>query len=150
MAIHFFEEGIKSSISQKRHIKNWIKEIAKEKDYQISNLNYIFCTDDYLLDINRNYLNHDTYTDIITFDQTDETGKIEGDIYISIERIKENVKILGVTYQEELLRVLIHGLLHLCGYKDKSEKQKKQMRIEEEKALNLFQTPGVPRGTSKN
>lgn len=148
MAIHFFEEGAQSKINQKRKIKDWIKLVAKEKGFYISTLNYIFCTDDYLLEINRNYLNHDTYTDIITFDQAEQKGEIEGDIYISIDRVKENATNLGVFYHQELLRVLIHGLLHLCELTDKSPKERKRMREEEEKALNLFQTLSVPRGTS--
>ncbi|WP_163380667.1 rRNA maturation RNase YbeY [Cyclobacterium sp. SYSU L10401] len=147
MAIHFFEEGIQSKITQKRKIKLWITEIAKEKKFRIQTLNYVFCTDDYLLEINKNYLNHDTYTDIITFDQSEFEGEIEGDIYISIDRVKENSKILETKYEEELLRVLIHGLLHLCGYKDKNQREKETMRREEEKAMNLFQNLGVPRGT---
>jgi len=147
MAIHFFEEGIQSKITQKRKIKLWITEIAKEKKFQIQTLNYVFCTDDYLLEINKNYLNHDTYTDIITFDQSEFEGEIEGDIYISIDRVKENSKILVTKYEEELLRVLIHGLLHLCGYKDKNQREKETMRREEEKAMNLFQNLSVPRGT---
>ncbi|NHE59281.1 rRNA maturation RNase YbeY [Cyclobacterium plantarum] len=147
MAINFFEEGVQSKIKQKRKTKDWINKAAKEKGFHISTLNYIFCTDDYLLQINRNYLNHNTYTDIITFDQAEQEGEIEGDIYISIERVKENATSLGVIYHEELLRVLIHGMLHLCGLKDKSQKEKKRMREEEEKALNLFQTLSVPRGT---
>lgn len=147
MAIHFFEEGIQSKITQKRKIKLWITEIAKEKKFRIQTLNYIFCTDDYLLEINKNYLNHDTYTDIITFDQSEFEGEIEGDIYISIDRVKENSKILETKYEEELLRVLIHGLLHLCGYKDKNQREKETMRREEEKAMNLFQNLSVPRGT---
>ncbi|SHM31296.1 rRNA maturation RNase YbeY [Cyclobacterium lianum] len=149
MAIHFFEEDIRSEIQQKRNLKNWIKKVAAGKSFRIGNINYIFCTDEYLLEINKAYLNHDTLTDIITFDQSERFGEIDADIYISAERIRENADILGKTYQEELRRVLIHGILHLCGHRDKSPAEKKSMREEEDKALNLFDSADVPRGTLK-
>ncbi|AKP51149.1 rRNA maturation RNase YbeY [Cyclobacterium amurskyense] len=146
MAINFFEEEIKSSLTERRQVKAWIKQIATNKGFKVNTLNYIFCTDDYLLDINVNYLNHDTFTDIVTFDQSEKDTEIEGDIYISVERVKENAKNLNTSYKEELLRVLAHGLLHLCGYKDKTENEKKEMRNEENISLSLY-PPTVPRGT---
>ncbi|WP_339925459.1 rRNA maturation RNase YbeY [uncultured Cyclobacterium sp.] len=149
MAINFFEEEIKSSLTSKRMVKDWIKQIASNKGFKIITLNYIFCTDEYLLDININYLNHDTYTDIVTFDQSEKKTEIEGDIYISIDRVKENAKNQQTEYKEELLRVLAHGLLHLCGYKDKTKSDKAEMRKEENQSLSLYQTPTVPRGTVK-
>ncbi len=130
-------------------VKDWIKQIASNKGFKIITLNYIFCTDEYLLDININYLNHDTYTDIVTFDQSEKKTEIEGDIYISIDRVKENAKNQQTEYKEELLRVLAHGLLHLCGYKDKTKSDKAEMRKEENQSLSLYQTPTVPRGTVK-
>tara|TARA_R110002074_G_scaffold288162_3_gene459855 strand:+ start:278 stop:727 length:450 start_codon:yes stop_codon:yes gene_type:complete len=147
MAINFFEEEIKSSLTKKRMTKQWLKLIAEEKGYKVQDLNYIFCSDEYLLNINIQYLNHDTYTDIVTFDQSEYEYEIEGDIYISIDRVRENSKTLQTNYNEELLRVLAHGLLHLCGLKDKTEEEKNEMRIEEEKALHLFLNITVPRGT---
>jgi ssRNA-specific RNase YbeY (16S rRNA maturation enzyme) len=84
MAINFFEEEIKSSLTERRQVKAWIKQIATNKGFKVNTLNYIFCTDDYLLDINVNYLNHDTFTDIVTFDQSEKDTEIEGDIYISV------------------------------------------------------------------
>ena len=149
MAINFFEEEIKSSLTSKRMVKDWIKQIASNKGFKIITLNYIFCTDEYLLDININYLNHDTYTDIVTFDQSEKKTEIEGDIYISIDRVKENAKNQQTEYKEELLRVLAHGLLHLCGYKDKTKSDKAEMRKEENQSLSLYLTPTVPRGTVK-
>lgn len=146
MAINFFEEEIKSSLTERRLVKAWIKQIATNKGFKVNTLNYIFCTDDYLLEININYLNHDTFTDIVTFDQSEKNTEIEGDVYISVERVKENAKNLNTSYKEELLRVLVHGLLHLCGYKDKTENEKKEMRIEENISLSLY-PPTVPRGT---
>lgn len=130
-------------------VKRWIHDIALKKGFHIQSINYIFCSDPYLLDININYLNHDTYTDIITFDQSEINGKIEADIFISIDRVKENAKQQKLDYQNELLRVMIHGVLHLCGYKDKSPDEKTLMRKEESDALKLFESLSVPRGTPK-
>lgn len=149
MAINFFEEEIKSSLSKKRITKQWLKQIAANRGYKIQDLNYIFCSDEYLLDINIQYLNHDTYTDIVTFDQSEYENEIEGDIYISIDRVKENSETLKTDYNQELLRVLAHGLLHLCGLKDKTELEKKEMRKEEDEALSLYPPSTVPRGTVK-
>lgn len=149
MAINFFEEEIKSSLTNKRKVKEWIKQIASNKGFTIVSLNYIFCSDEYLLDININYLNHDTYTDVVTFDQSEKETEIEGDIYISIDRVKENANTQQTIYKEELLRVLAHGLLHLCGFKDKTKVDKLEMRNEENLSLSLYPPPTVPRGTVK-
>jgi len=149
MAINFFEEEIKSSLTNKRKVKEWIKQIASNKGFTIVSLNYIFCSDEYLLDININYLNHDTYTDVVTFDQSEKETEIEGDIYISIDRVKENANTQQTIYKEELLRVLTHGLLHLCGFKDKTKVDKLEMRNEENLSLSLYPPPTVPRGTVK-
>ena len=149
MAIHFFEEEIRSSLTNRRNIKNWINQIAGIKGFKIVTLNYIFCSDDYLLDININYLNHHDYTDIITFDQSDKPEEIEGDIYVSIDRVKDNARKHDNSYKQELHRVLAHGLLHLCGYKDKTAFQKEEMRKEENRALSLLSDSTVPRGTVK-
>ena len=147
MAVNFFDEEIRSSLTGKRIIKNWIGQIAKNKGFRITALNYIFCSDDYLLDININYLNHNDYTDIITFDQSEKPEDIEGDIYVSVDRVKENASKHNTDYQQELCRVLAHGLLHLCGYKDKTPNQKEKMREEENNALSLLSINTVPRGT---
>lgn len=117
-------------------IKKWIKNAILQEKYSLGELNYIFCDDTYLLKINREYLNHDTLTDIISFDYT--IGKqINGDIYISIDRIKENAKLYKTTFYNELLRVMIHGVLHYCGYKDKTDADKKIMRSKEDYYLSL-------------
>ncbi|WP_162416678.1 rRNA maturation RNase YbeY [Cyclobacterium roseum] len=149
MAIYFFEEETQAKLKQKRIVKRWIQETAIKKGFRIQSLNYIFCTDPYLLAINISYLNHDTYTDIITFDQSETIGEIEADIFISTERVKENASQQDSDYQTELLRVMIHGVLHLCGHKDSSPKEKSQMRKEETEALQSFQGLSVPRGTPK-
>jgi len=125
------------NLSSKRKYKTWLREIILSKDKKEGNINYIFCNDEHLLNINQKFLQHDTYTDIITFDYTEE-GFISGDIFISIERVKENAETFQVSFQEELLRVLAHGILHLIGYNDKTEKESRQMRKEEEKAILLF------------
>ena len=104
----------------------------------MGDLNYIFCSDDYLLEINKQYLDHDYYTDIITFDNSEEEGKIEGDIYVSVDRVKENAIEFGANFETELRRVLIHGLLHLMNYTDTSEELKAQMRAKEDECLLIY------------
>jgi len=150
MAINFFEEGINAKLKQRRRIKQWVNEIAAAKGFRIQSLNYVFCSDDYLYNINLTYLKHDTYTDIITFDQSEREGVLEGDIFISVDRVTDNASKQGERYGTELLRVIAHGLLHLCGYKDKTSSEKQRMRNEEDIALARYSTLTVPRGTPKN
>ena len=140
MAINFFSEEIKFQLPQKLKRKDWLKKIANSEGFQITELNYIFCSDDYLYQINVDYLSHHTYTDIITFDNSEESKKIEGDIFISIDRVKENAQKHDVTEESELSRVISHGLFHLMGYKDKSKEQAETMRAKEEFAIELFKT----------
>jgi probable rRNA maturation factor len=113
----------------------WIQRVVKAEKSAIQSLNYVFCTDKYLLGINQEYLNHDTLTDIITFDYSEAAGSLEGEIYISVPRVRENARLLGVGFEIELHRVMIHGVLHLLGYKDKTSKDKAAMRAAEEKYL---------------
>jgi probable rRNA maturation factor len=138
--ISFFEEDLKLFLKERRKVKTWLGEIAQKEGFEIQELNYIFCSDDFLLNINNDFLQHDDYTDIITFDMRENQKEphIEGEIYISLERIKENAAEWQSALQEELRRVMVHGLLHLCGYKDKSPSQKKEMREKENQALSLF------------
>lgn len=138
MAILFFEEDIKYSLKGKNKYKNWLKSIAETKGLKIKELNYIFCSDEYLYRINVDYLSHKTYTDIITFDNSENEGHIEGDIFISIERVKENAENENVDFKKELQRVISHGLLHLMGYKDKLDTDKSIMRKMEEKVMAMF------------
>lgn len=149
MAIHFFTEDTNFQLPQKLIRKRWLKEIAKEEGSEIVELNYIFCSDDYLHQINVDYLNHDTLTDIITFDNSDVEGIIEGDIFISIERVFENAKTHQCSDEDELSRVISHGLFHLLGYKDKKKEEAALMRSKEKMAIELFQKINVPRGTGK-
>lgn len=116
---------------------NWISKIVGTEDGEVVQLDYIFCDDAYLLEINMKYLEHDTYTDIITFDYTD--GKnISGDVFISIDRVKENAKTFSVSFDTELRRVMAHGILHLLGYGDKSEDKAVIMRAKEDEKMELF------------
>lgn len=125
------------TLRQKLLYKRWLSRLAASEGYKIGDINYIFCDDEYLLGINQQYLQHDTYTDIITFDYVE--GKVlSGDIYISTERVRENARIYHVDFENELKRVLSHGVLHLCGYKDKTETDAAQMREKENFAISLF------------
>lgn len=124
-------------LKSKLFYKKWLQSLVAKEQFKIGDINYIFCDDEYLLQINLQYLNHDTFTDIITFDYVE--GKIlSGDIYISIERVRENAQIFKTTFENELVRVLAHGVLHLCGYKDKTKKDAVLMRSKEEEAIALF------------
>ncbi|MGK7393788.1 MAG: rRNA maturation RNase YbeY [Candidatus Cyclobacteriaceae bacterium M3_2C_046] len=136
-AIHFFNEDISFKLpSQKKH-SSLIRRIIQAEKRSLANLNYIFCSDQYLHKINLEYLNHDNYTDIITFDQSDDQLSIEGDIFISVERIKENALIMNQLFEDELIRVMIHGVLHLIGYDDKSDEEKAIMRHKENNYINF-------------
>lgn len=131
-AIQFFEEDVAYKLKDKAKVKAWIKDTIVAEGFKLSELNYIFCSDDYLLQINQQYLEHDTYTDIVTFDNSEQEGVIISDIFISIPRIKENAEKFKVSVVDELHRVLIHGALHLLGYKDKSAPDKKKMTEKED------------------
>lgn len=139
MPINFFNENeeIVFSLRQPTQVKNWLKEIAKQEGYKIDDLNYIFCTDEFLLKMNEEYLQHDTYTDIITFDLSEDEGGINGEIYISLERVADNAKKFKTEKEDELHRVIVHGLLHLVGYKDKNHAEKAGMREKEDACLAL-------------
>ncbi len=135
--IHFHTEEIPFVLKNKTRLKKWIVEIIETKGRTPGDINFIFCSDAYLLTINKQYLQHDTYTDIITFDYSKDskTTPISGDIFISIDRIKENAKTFSKTAEEELQRVIIHGVLHLLGYKDKTKAAKEEMTKEENNCL---------------
>jgi probable rRNA maturation factor len=141
-AISFVTEEIKFVLKNKTKHKAWLAQVAAAEKFKIDELNYIFCSDEYLHRINLEYLEHDTYTDIITFDNSEDPAskQIEGDIFISIDRVKDNAVKYGVETEVELHRVMAHGLLHLMGYKDKSKKQSETMRSKEEDAIRLFDT----------
>lgn len=132
--IHFFYENIDENIDE--NLKNWIENIIVSEGKKLGEINYIFCDDEYLLKINQNFLDHDYYTDIITFDQV--RGKtISGEIFVSLQRIKDNASLISKNYEEEKKRVIAHGILHLCGYKDKTEEEQKTMRAKEDFYLSF-------------
>lgn len=129
--IHFFTEDLDFKLPFPRKTTAWIQKAIKKEKRKLSEINFILCSDEYLLAINKEYLNHNTYTDIVTFDNSDDSGFIEGDIFISVERVKENAAKYKRPFEEELRRVLIHGVLHLIGYSDKKISQKAEMREKE-------------------
>jgi rRNA maturation RNase YbeY len=134
--VNFFEEDIPFKLKNKTQVRQWINDTIIAEGYKLKELTYIFCSDAYLLEINQQYLDHDTYTDIITFDNSEEEGKITGDIFISIERIRENAQKFKVGETDELHRVIIHGALHLLGYKDKTPSSKEKMTQKEDEYLS--------------
>jgi len=137
MAIFFSTENTKFNLKEKAKVKKWISEVIKHYGKKPGDLGYIFCDDSYLLEANIEYLNHDTYTDIITFDYV-EGDVISGDMMISVDRVGENANTFGVAFEQELHRVIIHGVLHLLGNKDKSDKDAAKMRKLEEHALKMW------------
>lgn len=123
--ILFFAEDTDFVLKQKQKVREWIYATIKAEGFRrVGELSFVFCSDAYLLEINKQYLNHDTYTDIVTFDSSTEEDEISGDIFISIERIQENATKFGVAERDELHRVIAHGVLHLCGYYDKKKEDK--------------------------
>lgn len=131
-----FHSKTEFKISTKRTLKSWIKLVAKKEGAVVKDLNFIFCNDEFLLKKNKAYLQHNSLTDIITFDYSDKNN-ISGDIFISIDRVKANTLSFSESFENELQRVIIHGVLHLLGYKDKSKKEKKIMREKEDFYLSL-------------
>ena len=134
--IRFFVEDISYKLKHKKAIRLWITQSITAEGYKPGNLAFIFCPDDYLLNINRQYLDHDTYTDIITFNNSENEGIISGDIFISVDRVRENALTFNHTETDELHRVIIHGILHLEGYKDKTPVDKKKMTKKEDHYLS--------------
>lgn len=124
-------------VENKRILYSWIGSVIKSEKKKASELSIVLCSDDYLLDINKRFLNHNYYTDIITFDYTSE-DKVSGELYISTDRVRDNAKKFKVSFEQELHRVMIHGVLHLCGYGDKNEAQQKVMRGKENEKLKLL------------
>lgn len=135
--IFFFLEEVNYALKKKRNIRSWIIQTAENEDYKIGTLNYIFTNDEILVQLNKEYLRHFTLTDIITFDMSESSGILSGDIYISVDRAKENAKEYKDSLTNEIKRLMIHGVLHLMGYKDKSREEREQMRAKEEYYLSL-------------
>lgn len=132
-----FNYEVDFSLSDEEVYENWIESIIKSEGFKVGEINYIFCDDEYLHEINLKYLDHDTLTDIISFDYT-ENQLVSGDIFISLERIKENAEEYNQSFDTELLRVMSHGILHYCGYKDKTDTEEALMRSKEEEKIKMF------------
>jgi probable rRNA maturation factor len=126
------------SFTQRTLVKEVIRDLFKKEKTKLEQLQYIFCSDEYLLEINKEHLQHNYYTDIITFDLSENPNAVIGEIYISIDRVKDNAQTYKVPFKHELLRVIFHGALHLCGYKDKTEKDQSLMRKAEDKYLQYY------------
>ena len=144
MSARFYDQDVRSGLKDKRKLSAFLDTLVSKyrKKLKKATLTYIFCTDPYLLQINQQFLDHNTFTDIITFDLSGSPDELIGEIYISVERIRENAEKFNTTYADELHRVIFHGALHLCGYKDKKESDKKEMRRMEDKCLkDYFKVP---------
>jgi rRNA maturation RNase YbeY len=136
--IQFFSEEVDFSLADEKNVITWLLEAIQQENLETGVINIIFCTDDYLLDLNQRFLERDTLTDVIAFEYGEEGKEVSGDIFISIERIHDNAAALGNLAGQEVLRVIIHGLLHICGYADKTPEQKASMTLREDKYLSLL------------
>lgn len=132
----FFQTAV--SLRERTRLKQFIVQIFKAEGRPLDSLNYIFCTDEELLTINRDYLQHDYYTDIITFELNGKAEPVLGEIYISVDRVRDNAASIGTSFRSELHRVIFHGVLHLCGYKDKTPADEKKMRAREDHYLQKY------------
>ena len=149
-SICFFTETVDFSLRNRANIRKWLTIVGKKENHKIDSLNYIFCSDKFLLKLNQQFLKHDTYTDVITFDHAEikrqkskdknqkRSNSISGEIFISIDRVKDNAKTLGFPFKNELHRVMVHGLLHLIGYSDKTAAKQKLMRAKEDVYLKVY------------
>lgn len=139
MAITYTLDDVRFDLRGRQRLRAWIEQVVRNADKRVGEIGYVFCSDDHLLTVNRQFLNHDTYTDIITFDYV-EGDVISGDIMISVDRVAENAVSFGNTFEQELLRVIIHGILHLLGQGDKTDEDSAEMRRRENLALQLWNT----------
>lgn len=138
MSVRFASQNIDLELPQAEKVKKWVSQVVQQRGKRVGNISYLFCDDEHLLGVNRQFLNHDTYTDIITFDYV-VADLISGDIMISVDRVEENAEKFGVPFEQELHRVVIHGVLHLLGQGDKSDAEAAEMRRQEEDALSLWE-----------
>ncbi|MGL5562390.1 MAG: rRNA maturation RNase YbeY [Tannerellaceae bacterium] len=137
MAVSYYAEDIKMPSLKRRETTKWIREVAALHQMKVGDVAYIFCSDEKILEVNKEYLQHDYYTDIITFDYT-EDGVVNGDVFISLDTVKSNAEEFGVTFDQELHRIIIHGILHLCGIDDKGPGERENMTAKENEALALL------------
>ena len=141
MAVKYYTDDCSYRLPEKRRTAAWLKEVAEAEGYRLGDVNYIFCSAARLLEMNKEFLGHDYFTDIITFDESDlKEGYIAGDIFIDVETVRDNARLYGATAREEMLRVIVHGVLHLCGQKDKTPRTERQMHKKEDKYLALLKT----------
>lgn len=138
MPIQFFSKDVDLLPNHKKKLSDFLLQLFEREKRPVEEVHYIFCTDAYLLDLNQKYLNHDTYTDILTFDLSEEQDRLIAEIYISADRVKENAQKFGTSVENELHRVIFHGALHLCGYDDHSEEDKKLMRQKEDESIAAY------------
>ena len=138
MTISFNKADATATLKNRVALKSFIEKRVKKEGLSIESLNYVFCSDKYLLEINKQFLDHNYYTDIISFDLSEVPGQLIGEVYISVDRVKDNAKTHGATFSEELLRVIFHGALHFCGYKDKKPSDVKKMRQMEDLWLTAY------------
>lgn len=138
MPVQFFFADTQVTLRNRLKLKKFITSLFRREGFRLANLTYVFCSDAYLLNINQQFLQHDYYTDIISFDLTSANSATEGEIYISIDRVRENAQNLNISLGEELHRVIFHGALHLCGYKDKKKDEIAKMRQAEQRCLELY------------
>jgi probable rRNA maturation factor len=138
MTISFNKADANATLANRVALKSFIEKRVKKEGYTIDSLTYVFCSDKYLLKINKDFLSHDYYTDIISFDLSEIPGQLIGEVYISVDRVKDNAKTHGTSLKEELHRVIFHGALHFCGYKDKKPTDAKKMREMEDRWLNAY------------
>jgi rRNA maturation RNase YbeY len=136
--VYFFFENTGITLKNRYRLKGFIETLFKNENKNLQTINYIFCSDNRLLNINQSYLGHDYYTDILTFDLSENSAAISGEVYISMDRVRDNARITGVTITSELHRVIFHGALHLCGYKDKSAQDEAKMRKKEDLYLTKY------------
>ena len=140
MPARFYEQEVKSALKDKRKLSAFLDSLVTKyrKGTRKSDLTYIFCSDQHLLQMNQQFLQHDTFTDIITFDLSEGDDVLMGEIYISVDRVKENAEKFGTSYKDELHRVIFHGALHLCGFKDKKTADKAMMRAKEDESIAAY------------
>lgn len=138
MAVNFHFEKITLPLKNRGRLKEYISQVFENEGFKLLHVGYVFCTDEFLLGLNKSYLNHDTYTDILTFDLSETEKEVTAEIYISGERVKENAEAFNTDFEEELHRVIFHGVLHLCGYDDHTAADKKIMRRKESECLKAY------------
>ena len=138
--VRYYNDSTTFRLPEKRHTAEWLARVAAAEGYTLGEVNYIFCSSERHLEINKEFLNHDYYTDIITFDYSDRKGTrvVAGDVFIDVETVRDNARIYGTRFRDEMRRVVVHGVLHLCGQKDKSPSAEKQMHRKEDKYMALF------------